>query len=553
MNNQIEQINMRNKLFLIGLLILIQATCFSQARLSKDFLTTVGSPYKVVDAKSKDYFTDGKGFTVSIKTEGERVTIQRFDIASMREVSRKEYEDFPLGNKIQNVFKFGDRLHYVFSSFNKKEAKEQVYAREINMTDGTFQPVKLLFSTASEVAVSSYGEFAGTSAMPTGTPVRFEVFKSFDDSKLLIRYRLVPAERNDSKNFDVIGFYVFNANLEKQWGGEVKMPYTEKDMNNLAYGVTKDGSAYMVAYINGARRMEIFKISDDIKLNAKVLNINSELLFQELKLREAADGTLLCIGFYANGVDYKFSSVGFGVGSLSYNTNGILAFKINKNGEVTEKFDFEFPIDLINQYESKRETGKNEKRESKGKAGIRDLKLIDVTLNKDGSTTIIGEQQYIVSKMSRAVAGAPSQSKEYFYCDVIATKFDKGGKLTWMKKLPKTQEGSAGKGGLSIKYIKGTTANYILYLDNVNNIDIALDEVPKKHYDRMGGFLTAYKVDDNTGAIEKHSIFDITDIKGTSAYQFRTSRIFDITDKIFMLEVYLKGKEDTMIKLELAK
>ena len=48
-----------------------------------------------------------------------------------------------------------------------------------------------------------------------------------------------------------------------------------------------------------------------------------------------------------------------------------------------------------------------------------------------------------------------------------------------------------------------------------------MDEVPSKHEDGKGGYLTAYKIDDVTGAIEKHSIFDITDIKGTEAYQLK--------------------------------
>ncbi len=538
---------MTNKHILLCLLVCIQLTSFGQVKLSKDFLVTVGKPYDVVDAKSKEYFSDGKGFTVSVKTDDEKVTIQRYEIATMKEVNRKVYEDFPPYNKVQKVIQFGDKLFYVFSSFNKKEKKEDIYSREVNMNDGTFKPVKLLFSTASEVTVTSYGELASMGWMPLGMPIRFEVHKSFDNSKLLIRYRLKPAERDDSKNYDILGFYVFNANLDKQWGGEVKMPYTEKVMNNLAYGVTKSGNAFMLAYINSSKRIELLNITSDLKVKANKLDVNGDLMFQELKLQESADGNLTCTGYYANGIDYKFT---FGGGNLSYNTNGILAFKIDQNGKLLENFNFEFPIDLINQYESKRETNKNEKREDKGKAGIRDVKLIALQLNEDGSTTVIGEQQYIVTNSS---VMSTSQNIKYYYGDVIATKFDKKGKLLWMKKLPKTQVGSAGKGGMSIKYLKGKGANYILYLDNVKNANISMDEVPKEHMDQRGGYLTAYKVDDNTGAIEKHSIFDITDIKGTEAFQFRTSRIFDAFDKVFMLEIYIKGKEDTMIMMELMK
>jgi len=464
----------------------------------------------------------------------------------MKEISRKEYEDFPPYNKIQKILKVGDKLFYIFSSFDKKEKKESLYSREINMNDGTFGISKLLFSTASEVSVSSYAEISSVSMFGFGTPIRFEVHKSFDNSKMLIRYRLKPAERDDSKNYDILGFYVFNTNLEKQWGGEVKMPYTEKQMNNLAYGVSKDGKAYMLAYTNASKQFELLKISSDLKVKANKIDINGKLVFQQLNLVEADDGNMTCIGYYANGLDYNVNWTG--TATLSFNTNGILSFKMDPNGKVLQKYDFEFPIELINQYESLRTKTKNENREGAGKAGINDLKLIDVAIDGDGNTTIIGEQQYIRNEMA-----GTEMKNVYYYADMVATKFDKSGKLLWMKKLPKTQSGIKGKGGMGIRFIKGKGASYILFLDNAKNANMSLADVPERHKDGFGGFLTAYKIDDITGAIEKHSIFDITDIKGTEAFQFRTTRIFDAIDKVFMLEVYIKGKLDTMIKMELTK
>ncbi len=537
---------MKNKKFLLLALLLVQLVTFGQVQLSKDFKVTVGTPYPVVDAANKDYFSDGKGHVISVKTDGEKVTLQRYDIGTMKELSRKEYEDFPPYNKIQDILKVGDKLFYVFSSFNKKEKKEDIYSREINMDNGTFANPKLLFSTTAEATVISYREPAAMTLTGLGAPVRFEVRKSFDNSKMLIRYRLKPVEKNDALSYDILGFYVFNANLDKLWGGEVKMPYTEKEMNNLAYGVTKDGNAFMLAYINASKQFELLNITSDLKVKANKIDIDGKIAFQELKLQETADGNLTCIGFYANGVDVMINWTGRG--TISFNTNGILDFKIDQSGKVINKNDFAFPLELINQYESKRAKEKNEKREGEGKAGINDLRLIDIVFDADGSTTIVGEQQYVRNEMF-----GTSMKNVWYYGDMVATKFDTKGSILWMKKLPKTQVGIAGKGGMGARYIKGVGANYILFLDNVKNASLSMEEVPAKHQDGKGGFLTAYKIDDVTGAIEKHSIFDITDIKGTEAYQFRTPRIFDAMDKVFMLEVYIKGKEDTMIKMELTK
>jgi len=393
---------------------------------------------------------------------------------------------------------------------------------------------------------SGYDDASGVNMMGLGRAIRFAVHTSFDHSKLLIRYRLKPAEKNDEKNYDVLGFYVFDQNFEKLWGGEVKMPYTEKEMNNIAYGVSKDGKAFMLARLNDAKRFELLRISNDLKIVPNKVDIDGNLVFQSLNLYEAADGKVECMGFYANGVDFKVNWTGSMTTSL--NINGILDWKMDQDGKVTDKHDFEFPIDLINQYESKRAKEKNEKREGEGKAGINDLKLIEVKWLGDGSKIILGEQQYV----RRELKGTQMENI-YYYGDMILAHVGGDGKLIYMKKLPKTQISLRGKGSLSVKFMKGADASYILYLDNPKNINMSINDVPAKHEDNKGGYLTAYKVDDATGSIEKHTIADVTDIKGTEAFQFRVSRIFDVGDKAFMLECYIKGKQDTMIKMEMAK
>src|SRR5688572_188377 len=174
---------MINKRIFSLLLLIIPLITFGQVKLSKDFKVTLGTPYPVVDAGNKEYFSDGKGGTIAVKTDDEKVTIQQYSTASMKETNKKVYEDFPPAHKVQKVIKIGDKIFYVFSSFNKKEKKEDVYSREINIGDGTFQAPKLLFSTAAEVAVSSYAELSGMSFFGLGAPIRFEVNKSFDNSK----------------------------------------------------------------------------------------------------------------------------------------------------------------------------------------------------------------------------------------------------------------------------------------------------------------------------------------------------------------------------------
>lgn len=521
-------------------------------KVSKDFVVTTGTPYPVVNGKVKEYFSDGKQTTLSVKVEGGRVTIQRYDFLSMKELSRKVYEDFPEYTKVQKVLEVGDKLLFIYDTFDKKDRMASVYAREINWSDGSFKETKLLLKTASEVGISSY--FEGGSTFFDIVAIRFEVYTSYDNTKLLIRYKTKPVVKKDSKSFDVLGFYVFDASLSKQWGGEVAMPYTEKEMNNLAYTVSSNGTAYMLAFILETKTIELITVKSDLSVKASKLAIPANLIFKELKFRETSEGNLSVIGYYANGIEHIVNWDGARVTSI--NIDGLLQVKISPDGKILDQANMEFPLELINQYEYLRTQAKNEKREAQGKAGISDLAIVNLTLNADGSTTVIGEQQFITKEhdfksKEPLKMGVNASKNVYNYGDIIATKFDKKGTLIWQKKLPKTQTGLTGRSGMGVRVIKGKTKTYILYLDNIANASISLGEVPAEYKDGKEGYLTAYQIDEATGNIEKYTIVNILDINGVEAFQFKTSRIFDAAEKIFLLEIYMRDKQDTMVKLEL--
>ena len=471
---------------ILMLFFLLPILLFGQVKFSEDFTVYTGSAYKVVDAKDKEYFSDGKGNAISVKTQDLKVTIQRFDVQGMKEINRNEYTDLPKESRVEKILKVGDRLFYFHSTENKSKTLT-LYAREINMNDGTFKPAKVLFETQGTVAGSFVGmDILSTSALLSGGR-HFEVIESFDHSKILIKYRRTPLNISDKVNYDIIGFYSFNVSFEKQWGGELKMPYTEKEMNNLAYSVGKDGTAYMLAFINEAKRFELFVIKDATAIKTIKLDVDGKLMFQELKMAENVDGNIVCTGYYANGVDVKVSWQGYV--SLSFNTftcEPFICYPMTPAGIILEKYKYDFPLPLINQYESARAKEKNAGREEDGKAGINDLRLRISQENADGSAIIVGEQMYVRKELMYT-----QTQNVYYYGDIIVTKIDKSGKLLWMIKLPKTQVGLRGRGGNGIKYIMGDGFHYILFLDNKKNSDISKDAVPAKHQDAMGGYLNA--------------------------------------------------------------
>ena len=103
---------------------------------------------------------------------------------------------------------------------------------------------------------------------------------------------------------------------------------------------------------------------------------------------------------------------------------------------------------------------------------------------------------------------------------------------------------------MGIAYLEGKGSHYILFLDNAKNAKLSMNDTPERHKDGLGGYLTAYKIDDASGSVEKHTIFDSRNVKGKEIHQFKTSRIFKAADGRFMVEVYMKGKKDAMIVLD---
>lgn len=530
---------------LVITMLFFTMTAFSQEiEFSKNFEVKAGVPYKVIDARSKEYFSDGKGNIITIKTDGEVVFIQKINTKTQKEVSRKEYKDFPKYTKVQKVEKFGDRLFYFYAVYDKKNKREAVYSREIDMTDGTFEKPMFLFKTSGPVVPQVMTENLGFWGFGAGP--KFSFYNSFDNSKFMIQYRVKPTTKSDKNSYDKLGFYVFEMeDISKIWGKEAKMPYTEAKMNNITYTVSSEGNAFMIAYKNEEKKFELLEIKkESTSVETNPIDLDGSMFFSKILIKEDSEGNLNCSGYYANGMEVSYSFIG-GL-SAQINVNGILQFSLSQSGKILSENNIEFPAELINQFESKRTQDKNDKRDAKGKLGIRDLVLREVIEQKDGSTLIIGEQYY----MQQVWVGTGTQNY-FFYADIVATKIDKSGKYLWMKKLPKTQKGLRGRGGMSYKYAEKGNNIYLLFLDNVKNLALGINDVPKDHTDGKGGFLTAYKLDNETGDVEKQSILDTRNMDGLDAYQFKTSRLLLANENELFLEVYIKGKKDVLVKIGL--
>lgn len=519
---------------------------FSQKELSKNYEYKVSKPYKAFEAKSKYYFTKNQiSFIVNI--DGRKCLIQKFDNTKPSFVKEKLYEDYFSKNYlVESISEFANKFYVFYSSWDGDNKKEQLFAAEIDPEKCEFvgQP-KLVFQINGKVTI----KFDEITLSAIGR--KFDIYSSFDKTKLLVQFRRIPEKKRDVISYDIIGLKALNADLSVKSENEVTMPYTERQMNNLDYQVDNEGNFFMLTKVfhdesNKDKKskkdevanyhLEVFYIksgTNDLKISKLD---NKDKFINQLWIFDSPKDYLVCGGFYTNGKGDENDA------------DGVFSFKIDKNGGIYGYNFHDIPLELINQYEDEKTIRKNDKKEKNGKgAKFTDLYLNQLIVNNDGSIVLIGEQWLVDDK----ITGAGNSSYDYYYLDILAAKIGADGQLNWMKKIPKEQVGKRGIGGMSYAYLNTKESYSLIFLDNIKNIDLPLDKKPAKHSDGHGGYLTAVKISDKDGSLTKDSILNGRDVEDFEMKNFFVEKVFKLNGSSFLLEVSKKKKEDVMIKVEM--
>jgi len=521
---------------LVLLLLCCYTVSFPQAKV------TIGSPYGTIDAREKYYFPKN-GQILTVKMQKRSVMLQKLDAQTLKFLQIRSYDDLPKDVVIEKVMEFNDRFYLFYSLYEDKT--EQLFVREIDFKNGTFKGVgRKLISVSDKLS----GSLEKTGFMRVGVADKFDFYASFDSSSLIIKYRLVPETRRDSKSYDVIGMHVFDKDLLEKWGNKVTMPYTEKKMDNLDYSVDASGNVYIVARIYNDDTTDK-KRGDDVNYTIEIMKLAAKTGSITTTKVNIADKFVKTVWLYETPQNNMIGIGYYNKGNQPGNVDGVLYFKVNNNGLASDMKTYEIPVEIMNQYASRREKRKNEKKEDDDEAEITNLRLRDVLIRKDGSILLIGEQAYMVTRTSY-VNGRSSYYVVFYNNDMLVTKIDPAGKLAWMRKLAKRQRGGIEGGGMSYAYVAGTDAHYLVYLDNEKNIDLPIDEEPAMHVDGQGGFLTAYKITDRTGEVKKITVLDTRNVEDFALHQFHTYRVMNTAPGTLVFESYKKKKEDILIKAE---
>ena len=194
------------------------------------------------------------------------------------------------------------------------------------------------------------------------------------------------------------------------------------------------------------------------------------------------------------------------------NSDGAFLVKIDHNDSLykIQKGYYEFPAEILMEFEKSSTVNKIEKKDKKDKAEASGLYFRKVIIADDGSYIFIGEEYLFVERTIHLPMVRPHVYYKYIYGDIYAMKIGADGEMAWAKKIPKNQQGKAGRGGMSFKYYYHNGNSYFFYLDNIKNLKLPADKVPYKHLDGAGGYLMICKIDED-GEMSKGKIYNVRD------------------------------------------
>lgn len=431
-----------------------------------------------------------------------------------------------------------------YNRFVKLKSKTYLFVRDVNKDAGTegisaleFSHKELafvgkgksLFQSSGAIRIGGgyqgfsfgYGPRTGAANKGIGTASDYDYnfVTSTDKTKFLYTYSLVPRQKKDVYNKDVIGMYVFDENLEKQWGTEFEMPYTEAKMDNLGYTVGNDGAVYLLAKVYETERpretgmgnqpnfhFEVL-VYDKTSKTPNVVKLKLDEYFpKEVFIYEDGNNTIVIAGFYGK--------------SLYGSIEGAYQVKLVIKDGVAEKINgdfYEIPSEIIKSYASDREKRRlenRERRDTEGDIGVDNLKIRNIYTMPDGSTKILAEQyNVVVSSYFDPNCRCYRTTYNTYADDIFVISIGADGRREWVKKIPKAQISNDALGnGLSINSM--VTGNYlhVFYLDNIKNWNLAPSEAPRRHLNNRGGFLTAVTID-KAGNIQKYNMGEIAKYK----------------------------------------
>ncbi len=473
------------------------------------------APSKVEDLS---FFGNDRNGIIDVYSNDAKLTIVRFDPKTLKSKGEKTIE-IPDASKNFNseaAVSLNGNCYWIHSDWNRGDQKELLAYNKIDVEKGALIPGSNNIVEAGRMVADM---------IPAGIYQSKAVNKygftfSRDNKKMLVSYRLMPEKGSDKKTFNKAGLYVFDENMNKIWGTEFMLPYTEKVIKGGDYTLDNDGNVYMLIklYNSGSRDEENKEKKPDYHYEVVKFTKDSKQVIQAVV--PAGDNFINDAQLQLNERNEIFIAATYSKKYQNGNSDGIFLAVLDQQDKVGQFKNgfYPFPVTELLKFET---PAAKEKMAKNNDYSVRSLLVRQVSAETDGSTVIACEQYQNASNPQ-------SSFIHYLYDNVFVTKIAADGKLEWCRKIPKKQEGLISN-TLSYKMIKDNTGYYLLYVDNINNLNLPEDEAPKLHIHKKGGQVMLTKID-NSGAVTKAIAFDVrneedivvepTDFKRINASQF---------------------------------
>jgi len=264
----------------------------------------------------------------------------------------------------------------------------------------------------------------------------------------------------------------------------------------------------------------LFGLSD-IELNDKLIN--------GIKFSESSENQISFTGFYSED-------------SVLFQSNGLFMLDMDQKGNSRNISFFEFPDEFFIKAIDVQNYNTDLYYYEPPRPEMADYKIIEKLTNKDGSITIIGEQQFTEAVTTYSKSGR-HEHHTYYYRDIIITKIGTKGKTQWIKKIQKDQFGVKSKGTMSFKYFSNDNFYYILFFDTPDNLNEPLEVEPYTYQDNKGAVLFVYKISNLSGEVTKIPVLNTDAIEGMTLKQFYSDRIVIIENNEFILKLIKRKRK----------
>jgi len=502
---------MRN--LLIISLSLLSAVSYGQ---SSKFKFQLGSEYEL-PRKTEDlaFFGDSANGIINLSLKKDELNVIRFDPKSLNQTDDKVIslsEETKNFNSEQITSFHNGTSFWIHSDWDKENQKELLYYDKLDVAHAKFTATNVKINETTKIAGEGGGlmGMGGWGAMMRSMKVtgKYKYNYSADNKKLLVSYRLIPENRRDKDNYDKIGLVVYDDNLNKIWGNEFTMPYTEAIMDNSDYSVDSKGNAYMLAKVyESDKRKEVDKETGKAGYHYEVLKFTKDSKEITHTSVDIGDNFIKEASLIENPLHQMIIACTYSKKVKGNGTDGIFLAMMDQSGRIVKYKNgyYEFPLADLEKFESARSKRKMDRKDDYEQP---DLQVRDIVTSSDGSIFITCEEYHVVVNTYTDANGSTTTTYTYYYQDILASKINADGKFAWLRKVPKDQRGPS-TATFGFKLITDGSDYYFLYLDNRKNIDITEDDAPKS-YGGGGGDVMVSKLDKD-GNLTKELLFDTKD------------------------------------------